>query len=161
MSDTHWDRSFDEQEEVGPNEWVDELVDEEQEPLSESPFGKDIISLLNLGELKARIDVRGHDVTLRTLRMDEELEIGLLVQPYQGTLEEGRALATAVVAASVESIDDMPLVAELGPGENLLRKKFDYVRTRMYWPVIKIIYEEGYIPLVERQVAAVEEFTKK
>jgi len=28
----------------------------------------------------------------------------------------------------------------------------------MYWLVIKAIYEEGYIPLIEKQLQALEEF---
>lgn len=136
-------------------------IDGPEEVVNPEPVSQEIMGLLNLGELEAKINVRDHDVILRTLKMDEELEVGLLVQPYQGTIEEGRALATALVAASIKSIDGKPVVSTLGPEENLLRRKFDYVRTRMYWPVIRILYEEGYIPLVDQQVKALDEFRKK
>lgn len=159
MTDTFWDRQMDEPEaEVGQEGWVDDPT--EVVPVDDAP-SRPLLGLLNLGELQARINVHDHDVVLRTLKMDEELEIGLLVQRFQGTLEEGRALATALVAASIESIDGKPLTATLGPQENSLQRKFDYVRTRMYWPIIRILYEEGYIPLIEQQVAALEEFRKK
>jgi hypothetical protein len=159
MSESFWDKEFDEPS-VGPNEWVDE-PNPQQTQVTDEPVSNDTLSLLNLGELRTHMDVRGHSVELRTLKMDEELEIGLVIQRYQGTIEEGRALATAVVATAVENIDGKPLISTLGPGENIISRKFDYVRTRMYWPVIKIIYEEGYIPLVERQVESLEELLKK
>lgn len=155
MSEPIWDRAFDATE-VGET-WVDD-----EQLATEEPVSNDVLSLLNLGALKARISVRDHDIVIRTLKVDEELEIGLLIHKFMGTIEEGRALATAVVAASIETVDGSPLVdAGLGPAENTLSRKFDYVRTKMYWPVIKIIYEEGYIPLVERQVQSVDEFRKK
>lgn len=157
MSTTVWDREFDEQQ-VGEDEW---LADPDEVDQQKELPGQDVVNLLNLGELKARMEISGHEVWLRTLKVAEELEIGVLVQPYMNTIEEGRALATATVAASIDSLDGKPLVENFGPGDNKLRRKFDYVRTHMYWPVIKILYEEAYIPLVTRQVEAIEEFRKK
>ena len=159
MSDSIWERQFEQHEsEVAVAEpvWVEEPISDPEEPVSE-----DIISLLNLGKLTYEMNVRGHKIVLRTLTMGEELEIGLLLKPFIGTVEEGRALATAIVAASIESFDGNPLVRGIGPEENLLHRKFDYVRTRMYWPVIRLIYEEGYIPLAARQSEAIEDFQKK
>jgi hypothetical protein len=156
MSTTAWDREFDEQ--VGKEEgWL-------EEDKVETPFDSispEIFGLLNLGRLSSKLEVRGHEVHLRTLTMDEELEIGLLISEFEGTQEWGRALATALVAASVDTLDGKPLVEALGPNENLLSRKYDYVRKHMYWPVIKIIYEEGYIPLSVEQQIAVDEFRKK
>lgn len=157
MSETVWDREFDERVESGEEvEWVEEP----EQP--EEPVAEEVIGLLNLGKLTSEMKIRGHDVRFKTLTMDEELEVGLLIQPFGSTEWEGRALATGLVAASVESIDGKPLVdAGLGPQDNTLRRKFDYVRKNMYWPVIRVLYEEGYIPLVERQVQALDEFRKK
>lgn len=140
--------------------WVDDPDEIVVNDLSDFP-SQEVLGLLNLGELQAKINVRDYEVVLRTLKMDEELEISLLIDEYKGTIDEGRALATALVAASVVTIDGRPLVTTLGPGEDKVRRKFDYVRTRMYWPVIRILYEEGYIPLVEQQVNALDEFRKK
>jgi hypothetical protein len=155
MSEQFWATKLDESAEENAEGWVDEPAQQEDLP------SNNILSLLNLGELKARIDVRGHEVVIHTLKIDDELEIGRLIQPYQGTIEEGRALATALVSASIETIDGVPLVAGLGPSEDLLSRRFKFVRSRMYWPVIREIYEEGYIRLVEQQVQALEEFRKK
>ena len=148
-----WEAQFEQPEVL---EWKEEDKDIISQELSE-----DLISLLNLGDLKYEIEVRGHKIVLRTLRMSEELEIGLFIKPYIGTLDEGRAIATATVAASIESYDGKSLITAIGPYENVLRKKFDFIKDKMYWPVIQIIYEEGYIPLVKKQVETIEEFRKK
>ena len=155
-SDFSWDREFEERLEDAT--WLEEPEEEETEL---EPIPQDIYSLLNLGELSQEFDVRGHKVVLRTLKVGEELEVSTFIQPFVGTIDEGRALATATVAASIVSLDGNPIVRELGPDENVLRKKFDFVRTKMYWPVIKLIYEEAYAPLVERQMEAISEFQKK
>lgn len=156
MSETVWDREFDERVESGEDvEWVEEP----EQP--EEPVSQEVMGLLHLGQLSSDVKIRGHDVRLKTLTMDEELEVGLLIRQFSRTEWEGRALATGLVAASIETIDGKPLVEEMGPGDATIRRKFDYVRKNMYWPVIRIIYEEGYIPLVDRQIAALEEFRKK
>lgn len=155
MSETVWDREFDERVESGEDvEWV-------EEPEQPEAVSDEVVGLLNLGRLSSDMKIRGHDVRFRTLTMDEELEVGLLVQPFSKTEWEGRALATGLIAASIESLDGKPLVEELGPGDASLRRKFDYVRKNMYWPVIRILYEEGYIPLVDRQMSALDELRKK
>lgn len=157
-SDFSWDREFESRQAVvDETEWLDE-PDEEA---SEEVIPQDVISLLNLGELQQEFDIRGHKVILRTLKVGEELEISTFIQPFVGTIDEGRALATATIAASIVSYDGNPLVRAVGPDENLLRKKFDFVRTKMYWPVIRMIYEDCYSALLDRQVEAIREFQKK
>jgi hypothetical protein len=161
MSETFWDRVVDERqvgEEDDGTEWVEEPQPEQPE---DTPVSQDTTSLLNLGKLVARTEIHGHEVVLRTLTIDEELEVGLLVHQYEGTDVWGRAVATANVAAAIETIDGKPLVGLLGPGENSTLRKFNYIRKNMYWPVIKMIYEEAYIPLLDRQVQSLDEFRKK
>jgi hypothetical protein len=156
MSDTIWDREADAhlagQDDI---EWIEEEAPEQE------IASKDIFALLNTGQLAYQLDVRGHNVSLRTLTMEEELGADMLISKYEGTMAYGRAQATVYVAAAIESIDGRPLVLTLGPDEDVIRRKFDYVKRKMYWPVIKLIYEEGYIPLIERQALAIEEFRKK
>jgi hypothetical protein len=152
---TFWDRAADARL-VGEGEEDVQWIEEREE---EAP--QDVIGLLNLGKLTGQLDVRGHAIILRTLTMEEELSADLFISKYEGTMAYGRAQATIYVAAAIESIDGKPIVQTLGPGEDILRRKFDYVRQRMYWPVIKFVYEEGYIPLIERQAVAVDDFRKK
>lgn len=158
-SDFSWEREFEEHQEQ-ETVWLGE-PEEASESTLDLPVPQDVVSLLNLGELTQEFDIRGHKIILRTLRVGEELEVSSFIQPFIGTIDEGRALATATIAAAISTLDGEPLVREMGPQDNLLRKKFDFVRNRMYWPVIKMIYEEAYVPLLERQVKAIEEFQKK
>lgn len=157
-SDFSWDREFQERLEADETVWLDEP---EEAEVVELPVSQEIHSLLNLGELSREFEVRGHKIILRTLRVGEELEVSTFIQPFVGTIDEGRALATATIAAAIVSLDGEPLVRELGPQGNVLRKKFDFVRTKMYWPVIRLIYEEYYVELLKEQTAAIEEFQKK
>ena len=158
-SDFSWDREFESRLQADETEWLDEPDEVEEVP--REPIPQDVYSLLNLGELQQEFDVRGHKIILRTLKVGEELEISTFIQPFVGTIDEGRALATATVAASIVSYNGEPLVRAVGPDENLLRKKFDYVKTKMYWPVIRMIYEECYALLAERQTTAIRDFQKK
>jgi hypothetical protein len=156
-SDFSWEREFEDRQHEDADEavWLDEP---EEEVL---PISQDVYSLLNLGELSQEFDVRGHKVILRTLKVGEELEVSTFIQPFVGTIDEGRALATATIAASIASFDGGPLIRAVGPEENMLRKKFDFVREHMYWPVIRMLYEECYTELLNKQSEAVKEFQKK
>lgn len=154
-----WDTVVEDAPETVQPGWVNEPEDEPEVPDLPS---NNLLGFLNLGQLQEDFTVRGHTIVLRTLTMDEELEVGLLVKRYSETIDEGRALATALVAASIVSIDGKPLVlAPLGPNESIVKKRFDYVRTTMYWPVIRVIYEEGYLNLIQSQVDALDELRKK
>lgn len=132
-----------------------------QEPEEEYPSGE-LISLLHIGNLSKEVNIRGHLVRLRTLTMGEELEVGPLIQRYNGTPEEGRAYACAVVASAIESVDGKPLVLSLGKEESIgiQQQKFDYLRSRWYWPVIQEVYEE-YVALQREQLAALQELQSK
>jgi hypothetical protein len=158
-SDFSWEREFEEHQ-VDDAVWLDEPEVEEKE-IDEEPISQDIHSLLSLGELTQEFDIRGNKIILRTLKVGEELEIATFIQPFMGSVDEGRALATASIAAAIVSLNGAPIVRAIGPEENLLRKKFDFVREKMYWPVIRLLYEEAYIPLLQRQTQAVKEFQKK
>lgn len=165
MSETAWDEAWDGETPEPAFELGDEDVDPgvlglEEQPEDDEPLAEDALGLLHLGRLTAETDIRGHKVRLRTLKIGEELEIGILVKPYTGTPEEGRAYACAVVAASIDAIDGRPLVTVLGPDADVIAKKFDVVRSKMYWPVINDIYEK-YITLQQRQLEALEDVQGK
>jgi hypothetical protein len=120
-----------------------------------------LVGLMNIGRLTKDISIYGDDLRLRTLKIGEELEVGLLISKWTGTPEEGRAYAVATVAATIETLNGKKLVQTLGPSnDDELRRKFDFVRTRWYWPVIQQIYEE-YIGLQREQVKALEELRSK
>lgn len=157
MSETVWDEQVALASNDAPLEQESFGIDE----VDEDYPSDNLVGLINLGRLTKEVTVRGNRVRLRTLTIGEELEVGLLVQPYANTLVEGRAYACAVIAASVDSVNGKPLVTNFGPGEgDLLRRRFDHVRNNWYWPVIEELYEQ-FVTLQAEQFEALEELRSK
>lgn len=138
-------------------EQAHELESLAEEP---SPLSSDLTTLLELGKLEDTFDLGGRKIALRTLKVGEELEVGLLTKEFQGTSEQLRSEITAVVSASIISVDGMPLVTPLGPGDVSLRDKFNYVSKNYYWPVIRIIYQK-YSELQDRVEEVLKELDEK
>jgi hypothetical protein len=103
----------------------------------------EFIEALYLGRKSTTVDVLGHNVSIRTLTVDEELQIALVIKRWEGTQGYTRAYKSAVVAASVSDIDNTPLYVPLSQGEqdNLLKYTFDKIIH--YYPIfVDSIYEE-------------------
>lgn len=157
---TVWDDAFDQaQEQSGEVELLG--LDAPLEETGEGLPSEALVGLMNVGRLTKDIALYGEDLRLRTLKIGEELEVGLLINRWSGTPEEGRAYAVAIVAAAIETLNGRPLVQALGPSrDDELRRKFDYVRTKWYWPAIQEIYEQ-YVQLQAEQLRALEELRSK
>jgi hypothetical protein len=123
---------------------------------------QDVTGLMFLGSLSESFELLGHRFTIKTLRAGEELMCAQIVKEYEDTLAQGKAFAIAQVAASIVTVDGRELVKSLGPEDTLmtLRQKFDFIRTRWYWPVIEMIYGH-YSGLVVRQAIAYEAYEGK
>jgi len=140
----------------------------EPEPTSEddaefpSEVEEDVTGLMFLGALSSSFDLFGHHFTLKTLRAGEELICAQIVKEYEGTLAQGKAYAIAQVAAALVTVDGRPIVKSLGPDDGLanMRQKFDFVRTRWYWPVIDMLYAH-FSNLMMRQASAFEAYEGK
>lgn len=145
MNQTVWDEAF------------QEAVSQPELP---EPLSNDLITLLELGKLEEVVHIGNRTIQLRTLTIGEELELGLLTKEFHGTSEQLRAEITAAVAASIIAVDGMPLITSLGPNEETLRQRFDYVRKNFYWPVIRLIYQK-YSELLERSEEALRELEEK
>lgn len=162
MSDTLWEAAWEraqQQPQQPEMEWED-YVEEDPEA---NKLSQDVLGLVYLGKLTDVIDVYGHQIEIRTLTIGEELDIGLLTQPFESTAERGRAYMTAVAAACIETVDGRPLpIQPLGPSSRaaMLREKFTYMADRYHWETIKKIYD-GYMLLQSRVVESLEELEKK
>jgi hypothetical protein len=120
-------------------------LEEEFEPSEEKQVDltTETVSLLTLGHLTGSVKIGSHDIQLRTLKIGEELEAALLAKKYEETVEAGRALAVALVAAAITSVDGQPLVRNaLGPDEHTLEGRFHYLQRNWYWPPIYAVYQE-------------------
>jgi len=130
------------------------------DPVFDPRVAEDVQGLLYLGYLEETIQMFGHSFTMRTLEVGQELEIGLLIKEYTGTVTQGRALAAATVAASLEAVDGRTIYQQLGPNDkDSVRRKFDYV-LKWFWPTIETLYNE-HLRLQQRQIDSYEEFMSK
>lgn len=141
------------------------LSEEDQESQIEESvepsLRQDIENLLTVGHISKEIGVAGHTFVMRTLKIGEELAIADACKEYDGTFAHAKALATATVAAAIESIDGRPLMRSLGPDQSQnIRQKFSYIKNKWYWAIINELYEE-YTLLLDRQIIAFGELRKK
>jgi hypothetical protein len=149
------DQYFDPQ---SPTEEEREFVNEEE---IDPSLKTDIENLLINGSISTEVSLAGHSFVLRTLTIGEELSIAEICKAYEGNFAQAKAIATATVAASIESIDGRPLMHRLGPDDlNNIRQKFQYIRSKWYWIVISELYEH-YTLLLDRQINAFQEVKGK
>lgn len=124
----------------------DEVLDSPEPTLEdlppEEPISDETIGLIYVGSLSETIKVANHEIRVRTLRIGEELEASLLANKWSETGEAGRALATALVAAAIVSVDGKPLLEGIGPTDSTLEAKFDYLRKNWYWVSIRTVYQK-------------------
>jgi hypothetical protein len=98
--------------------------------------------LLYLGYLRKQVkSIPFHTFVVRTLTINDKLEVSLVTKEFQDTLGYGRAYRAAIVAAGLESVDGRELVPA-SRGTNTFRQKFDYVINNWYDPVIDLLYRE-------------------
>jgi len=125
------------------------------------PVSDDISGLLQLGYLTDTVQIGNHEIRIRTLRIGEELKAAQLANQYKDTVEEARALATALVAAVIMSVDGEPLLGQsLGPREASHEAKFDYILANWYWEPVGIIWE-AYNKLLQRAREAEDDLKKE
>lgn len=136
------------------------ITDDEEPEIIEEPMSDDTYGLLHVGYLSDTVKIGSHEIRIRTLRIGEELNAALLAVKFKDTVEEGRALATAIVAASIISVDNKPLLGlGLGPGDDSIESKFDYILKNWYWESIRQIWDV-YNDLIVRARDSADEIKK-
>jgi hypothetical protein len=121
-----------------PNEWKDEFE-----------------GLLFLGKLEKEVDrIPYHKFVVRTLTINEKLEVSLLAKPFIETIGYGRAYKASVVAAGLVSVDGRDMVP-LSKSLNVIRQKYEYIINNWYDTVIDILYQE--IDMLETKVIIILE----
>lgn len=129
-----YDAAFDTPQELEHPDVVEEVDDD---------LSDDEQALLYNGYLKGEVKIGERTIRIRTLKIGEELDASLLAAPWKDTADASRALVTAYVAASITSVDGKPLVTPLGPNDNEMEMKFQYVLDNWYWlPTINYVYSE-------------------
>ncbi len=116
-----FDEAFDSIKATPEPEPVEEPVVEEEPSLEEE-------TLLQRGYFSSTVNLGTNKVVLRTLKIGEELEIALVVQKYQDTLEATRAYIAATVAAAIVTVNGRPLIPfALGAGDATIEAKFVFL----------------------------------
>lgn len=98
---------------------------------------EDFQNLLVVGRLSETVSILGHPITIRTLSVEEDLAVGLIIKPYLGSNSYERAYKTAVCAACVRDIDGEPFGLPLRSDVNayeVLQYKFDLINK--YYPIL-------------------------
>jgi hypothetical protein len=132
------------------------------ESLTEFPpeIGQDVTGLLYLGQLTKEVHWAGHSFLLRTLRLHEELAVGLVTKKYEETFTLGKAIAVATVGAALEEVDGTSFAPPLGPDiEVSIEHKFNQA-SKYFWPVVQKLYEE-YLEIQKRQINAFDALESK
>jgi hypothetical protein len=124
--------------------YFDETFDTEPtEDFKDTPVTFEEETLLTKGYFTSTVKLGNNEVVIRTLKIGEELEAALLAHKYAETIEAGRALATALVAAAVVTVNGKPLIREpLGRADETLEARFNYIAHNWYWLTVKNIHEE-------------------
>ena len=124
-------------------EVVEEINEEIETELSEDELAL-FRSLLTVGRRTKNIDVLGHTVCIESLRVSDDLRIGLYCKEYEQSRAMSRAYQLAVCAAGVRTIDGTPLYSpllETISDDEIFHQKVE--RLKNYYPiVINQVYNE-------------------
>jgi hypothetical protein len=112
----------------------------EFDPQHRKPF----TGLLYIGALTKRFDMFGHNFTIATPTQTERLQIGQVIQPWQGTVTGEIAYQTALVAAYLVDVDGqkLPEPVMTNPKETALHDRFRWVSDNLRRVVIDRIFDE-------------------
>ena len=101
---------------------TDELTPEEVEKITFTEGEESLLKthLLN-GSRTKTIEVLGHSILLRTISVREELEVISLIKEWEDTRGFSKAFKTAVLAASIVTIDGEPLYTPFSTEESSRR----------------------------------------
>ena len=98
--------------------------------------------LLYLGYLRKEVKtIPFHTFVVRTLTVNDKLEVALASKDYQDSLSYGRAYRAAIVAAGLETVDGRELVSS-SRGSNTFGQKLEYIVNNWYDAVVDVLYQE-------------------
>lgn len=127
------------------SEWgIENLPQNEDNNIDTFPeeWKEEFEGLLYVGYLQREVTrIPFHKFVVKTLTVNEKLEISLIVKTYAGTIGESRAWKAAVVAAGLLSVDGTELIAS-NKKINTVRQKYEYVTTNWYDTVVDLLYDE-------------------
>lgn len=111
----------------------------EFDPKHREPFN----GLMYLGALKSTFTWLGHEFVIRTLKTDEVIESGMLIQDVIGTQGEPKAYQAAILAACVLTVDSkiLPIPLTDATSDTLMQNRYDYIRRHWFPPTLNEVYD--------------------
>lgn len=125
-------------------------MNETSQDFSELTRSKDFNELLQIGHITQKFEWSGHKFEIKTLTIEEELVVGQLVKEYKDSIAEEKAVAVALAAASLVSINDKPFMPSYEKTAFIsIRERFNYIKDNWHWIVVENLNTE-YIQLLAR-----------
>jgi hypothetical protein len=120
------------------------VVPEEDVPEFDPKFKQPFTGLLYVGALTKTFELYGHSFTIASPTQTERLQMGQVIEPFQGTVTGEIAYQSALVAAYLVDIDGkkLPQAIMIDPKETALHDRFKWVNENLRRPVIDKIFEE-------------------
>ena len=103
---------------------------------------EEFVKAMYLGRGQKTVTILGHPVTIRTLTIDEELELSLLIKKWEDTRGYPRAYKTATVALALVDIDGEPFYESISPSENESHRRWEKTKRDFYPAFIDLVYGE-------------------
>ena len=108
-----------------------------------------------MGALTKTFDWMGHKFTVRTLKMDELLQVAQVHSKYAQTIGDVKAYQAAIVAATIQLVDAKPLPVPSFTDETSLDARFNFVTTKWYPWTFDAVYTE-YLALEAKVLEVME-----
>lgn len=107
-------------------------------------YARPLEGLIYLGATSVDFHWCGHHFVIRTLKQGEELMVPLLIQQWRGLLGEEGAMATAMAALCVVTIDGQELPIPLGGDDPMAwaTQRFEYAKGNWDSFVVQRVYNE-------------------
>lgn len=137
---------------ISPEE-LEEPEEEEELPEFDEKHRRSFEGLLYLGRASRTFKHLGHEFIIKTMNVDEMLEISLLHQPYKGTVADMKAWQAMTLAACVVSVDGQPISLPVSDDQTAIETKFRYISKHWYPWIVDKVYEQFLI--LDAQVAEV------
>lgn len=127
----------------------------EEQPSTFADFPEEaresVTGLAWLGFLEDTVYIWGHEFRIRTLRVGEELQVGLLTKKYADSIGEENAVATATVAMALKSIDgDTNFCPQAMKESAFAEQRYQWLQANCYMPTVIRIFE-AYLGLIQEQ----------
>ena len=123
------------------SERVEEVIEEieaKEEEVTELTDEERVLfqSLMTVGRRSKSIDVMGHTVVIQSLRVADDLRIGLWCKKYEETRGFQRAYQLGVCAAGIRTIDGKHLYESLTPSaeDEIFEAKVE--KLEKYYPIV-------------------------